>query len=515
MTASKRQPAVIYCRVSDKGQTGLGSQEHRCAQYAQAKEYDVVRIFRDKATGGGDFMKRKGMVDLLKFLDDNPQKTFIVVFDDLKRYARDTEFHLTLRRLMSERGAKRECLNFNFEDSPEGKFTETINAAVGELEREANARQSRQKKIARLEAGYAVYSRPPVGYKFIKSKHGNNKLLVRDEPHASIVQEILEGFASNRFASQAEIARYLEAHPRFPKHTPQGKVRVQKVTDILTQPLYAGYVYSKELGVPLTSAKHEGLVSKTTFEKIQNRLKGRAYAPARKDLHKDFPLRGAVACFCCGKNLRGSWSKGLTKRFPYYACHTKGCVSYGKSIPRAEVEGAFDTLLKDIQPSKDLVKIIKVIFRLYWDKKVVNAAANAKAIRADIIESEKQIQKLVSRIVETTNDRVINALENRIDELERKKLVLAEQTEKTALPQPSFEETIELSLNFLSNPHKIWTSGAFNLKRLVLKLVFSEPLLYNREQGYRTPKTSLPFNILGENTGCFLPEMFNGAAGEN
>ena len=50
--------------------------------------------------------------------------------------ARDTEFHIKLRREFDKRGARVECLNFRFEDSPEGKFIETIIAAQGELERE-------------------------------------------------------------------------------------------------------------------------------------------------------------------------------------------------------------------------------------------------------------------------------------------------------------------------------------------------------------------------------------------
>jgi len=32
---------------------------------------------------------------------------------------------------------------------------------------------------------------------------------------------------------------------------------------------------------------------------------------------------------------------------------------------------------------------------------------------------------------------------------------------------------------------------------MVLKLAFTEPLLYCRETGYRTPKTAMPFKVLG------------------
>lgn len=130
----------------------------RCRQHAESKGYTVAAVFPDTFTGGGDFMKRPDMVALLLFLDAQPDERFVVIFDDLKRYARDTEFHLRLRREMEVRGARRECLNFKFEDTPEGEFVETIMAAQGQLERKQNGRQVAQKMKARMENGYWIHN---------------------------------------------------------------------------------------------------------------------------------------------------------------------------------------------------------------------------------------------------------------------------------------------------------------------------------------------------------------------
>lgn len=520
MTSSNhKQRAVIYCRISDKGQTGLGSQEHRCREYAAAKGYEVAAVFEDRITGEGDFMKRQGMVSLLQFLDAHPTERFVVIFDDLRRYARDTEFHLNLRRQMLARGAIRECLNFNFEDTPEGVFNEIINAAAGELERKTIARQNRQKTIARMEAGYFAFSRPPIGYKYVKAK-GNSKVLVRDEPYASIIADVLEGFASGRYASQAEIARHLEDHPSFPK--PSGRVPVEKVTRILKQPLYAAYISSEAYGVSIRDAQHEGLISKATFAKIQDRIAGRANAPARKDLNRDFPLRGAVVCSGCGNNLTASWPKGNTKRYAYYLCQNKKtketgkpCEFYGKSIRRDKIEGEFEELLQGIQPSRDLVRTIIGMAKVYRERKAAQAKDYVAAIKNELRQADAQIDKLVNRIVNLTNENAVGALENKIAELEQRKLILAEKAANSTAPQPPLSKSIELSLKFLANPYNIWVSGIFELKRLVLKLVFSEPLQYDKIDGYRTPKTSITFSALGEFSGRFLPEFCDGATREN
>ena len=57
-------------------------------------------------------MKRPGMMALLSYLDAQSSEDDVVIFDDLKRGARDTRFHLDLRDTFRLRGANIECLNF-------------------------------------------------------------------------------------------------------------------------------------------------------------------------------------------------------------------------------------------------------------------------------------------------------------------------------------------------------------------------------------------------------------------
>ena len=54
----------------------------------------------------------------------------------------------------------------------------------------------------------------------------------------------------------------------------------------------------------------------------------------------------------------------------------------------------------------------------------------------------------------------------------------------------------ELTMKFLSNPHKVWQLGVLEHKRSVLKLTFANQLHYDRKSGFRTPKMSIVFNAL-------------------
>ena len=495
----RQQRAVIYCRVSGKKQltgSGLGSQEHRCRQYAEAKGYEVVEVFPDDKSAEGRFLKRPGMVKLLSFLDDHPTERFVVIFDDLKRYSRDTEFHLELRRIMLERGAIREFLNFTFEDTPEGKLNETVTAAAGTYERESNARQTRQKTIARLEQGYCVQAVPPVGYKYFKPKGRGGKELQLDEPAASIVREALEGFASGRFASQIEVMRFLESQPEFPKKGKNGTIVQQSVVDMMRRHLYAGLVDGRAWGVSIREGRHEGLISVATFERIQQKLDGRVYAPARKDVSVDFPLRGAVCCSQCNTPLTAGWSKGRRQKYPYYFCRSKGCAMYGKTIPRRKIEGEFVDLLSRLQPSRTVLEIVATMFRDVWNTQLEKSSVLQNALKRNLSSIEHKIEKVLDAVVEATNPRVIAAYERQIDKLERETLILQEKQRQNGEPPGDFNDLFEHSVRFLSSPCNIWKTGRIEMQRLVLKLAFSGHLQYCRERGFRTPQTTVPFGFL-------------------
>lgn len=129
-----------------------------------------------------------------------------------------------------------------------------------------------------------------------------------------------------------------------------------------------------------------------------------------------------------------------------------------------------------------------------------------------IVEVDKQIETLLSRILEASNATVIRSYEAKVSELERQKLVLAEQMSKKVEQPGKFTQSLELSLAFLSNPWKLWDTGQVSLRRTVLKLAFAERIKYTRNEDPRTPEISLPFKALT----CFSGgDIGNGAARED
>ncbi len=503
MTGNTIQKAVIYCRVSSAAQTkrgdGLGSQDTRCREYARMKGYQVVARFDDDLTG--KIVQRPGMKAMLSFIRKHRTDNCIVLIDDISRLARDVEAHWELRRTILRAGGKLESPSIEFKQDADSRMVENVLAGAAQHQREKNAEQTFNRMRARLMSGYWVFWKPK-GYRYEKTRdHG--KMLVRDEPIASIIQEALEGFACGRLETQVEVKRFLESQPDYPKDTPKGEIRNQRIHDLLTQPLYAGYLEAPNWNISLRKAQHEGLINLETFEKIQTRLKEGAKAPARKDISEDFPLRGFVKCGDCEKPLTACWSKSKTgKKHPYYLCYNKACSSYRKSIPRAKIEGEFESILQSMQPGEKLFHFVKSMFKDAWQQRLSQSRHIAKVLQSDLAKSEKQLEQLLDRIVEAENPTVIGAYESRIAKLEKDKLLTTEKLANLDNPRHGFDELFELSLKFLSNPWKLWVSGQITLRKIVLRLAFAEQMAYRKNEGFRTPQVSVPFrffnNILGE-----------------
>ncbi|NKB59162.1 MAG: recombinase [Alphaproteobacteria bacterium] len=488
--------AVIYCRVSSKKQKdeghGLDSQETRCREYARFKDYKVTEVFTDDITG--KLETRPGIKAMLSYLRQFRGEGYAVIIDDISRLARNVEAHIKLRAAIASVGGKLESPSIEFGDDSDSILVENLLASVSQHQREKNGEQVVNRMRARTMNGYWTFQKPK-GYKYVQTK-GEGKILVRDEPVASIVQEALEGFAHGRFQTQAEFKRFLESHPLFPKDLPNGELRPQTIVRILTKSLYAGYLEVPNWNISLRKAKHPGLIDLATYEKIQERLNSKAQAPARKDLNEDFPLRGFVTCGDCDAPLKSCWSKGKYKRYPYYLCQTKSCASYGKSIPRDKLEGEFETVLHGLAPAKSLFAHVKALFYDARDQHITQTKAAGTHMKVELRKLDKQIGQLLDRIVEATSSSVIAAYERRIETLEKDKLLLQEKLAEKPVPERTYDDILELSLSFLANPWKLWHSEQFEHKRAVLKLAFAERLAYCRNQGYRTPKTTLPFKVL-------------------
>ncbi|NQV13389.1 MAG: recombinase family protein [Parcubacteria group bacterium] len=478
---------IVYARVSSKRQetegSGLQSQEARCVSDLHAIGVPHNMTFSDSYTGGGDFMNRPAMRGLLAYIDAKPHKKFVVIFDDLKRFARDVEFHQGLRKAFRARDVVLRCLNYSFDDTPEGRFAEIIMAGQAELEREQNRRQVIQKQKARLEAGYWSFGSKK-GYVMVK-KAAHGKLAVPSDTEAQPLKEALEGFSKGTFVRRIDACKYLVEKGFWKNQKPEKYI--DNFTKILKESFYAGYIEYPKWEVERRIGKHEGIISLETFEINQKRLKKEAHNKrVRMDISNDFPLRNLVACDHCGEHLTAAWSKGREKRYPYYICHNKACEYYGKSIRKADIEGKFEEVLKKQKLKPQIKVLVTTVFDRVWKDTVSNLQNKEALLLKDKNKLEGKAQKLTDMIIASKSENIKKVYERQIEETANEIEEIKNESIRDVDLSIPYRTALDKATGLLENPHKYWQKLEVGEKQKLFYFIFEQKLPYNQNEGYRT-----------------------------
>jgi site-specific DNA recombinase len=501
--------ALIYCRVSSQRQvdegSGLDSQETRCRNYCKGKEYLVEKVFQEEGVSG-DLFDRPAMNELLQYIDDNTHKNYVVVFDDLKRFARNHKVHFRLKlEFIETRSVKLECLNFDFKDTPESEYVELILAGHAELERKQNRQQVINKMKARLDRGYWPFC-PPTGLKNKKSEvHG--KILFSHEPFATIFKKAIEGYAHNVLNTQHQVRDFI--NKKYSENNLDETISLHGVERLLVNPLYAGLIEYARWEVPMKKAQHNGFITEEVFKIVQEKLAGKSKPKLNKTFNADFPLRRFVTCEACGSKLRASWNgNGKGKHYPNYWCQNKDCEFCYKVTKAPAMHEDFEAILQSARVEGSCLDLSKAIFNEVWEfKKTEWHDANQNCVYRQR-DLNKKISSLTDRIANASNEAVVAAYETRIEELsdELKDISQASATKKK-FDKKSFNHCWNQVGEQLKNPLLLWKSPNLEDKRTVLHMYFNEGLSWHYEKGFGTAKFADEINLLQDISEGKIPDV--------
>ena len=490
----QEKKAIIYCRVSDPKQktegTGLASQERTCREFARYRGYKIISVYHDDITG--KVVDRRGINAALDHLRRERNTSLTVIIDDVSRLGRDREAYWPLKDAIKKYGGILVSPSIEFGEDANSIFFEEMMVAGSGYQRRKIVETTNTRMRGRVLNGYWCFHIPP-GYKYVFEKF-QGKILQIDLKVGPVVKEAIEGFASGRFERQVDVQEFLQNEPLFPRGK-SGKVQKSHVEMILKNPIYAGFLHMPKWNIIMHKGAHPKLVSVETWQRVQDRIAGVGRAPHRSDLSEDFPLRGHVICDC-STPLTACWSKGRSARHPYYLCCKKGCEHYGKSIRRDVIEGSFAELLDDIQPQTKVIKLATMMFTDAWSQHAQHERGKTAALEAKLKEVEREIGKLLDRVLEVSAQSVIAVFEKRIELLEHDKAILIERIAENDSPSSDFDERLRTALHFLKNPRFLWNSGQLRDRQTVFKLAFSKKPQYVRGRGFRTAELSLPFKVL-------------------
>jgi membrane-bound lytic murein transglycosylase len=153
--------------------------------------------------------------------------------------------------------------------------------------------------------------------------------------------------------------------------------------------------------------------------------------------------------------MTAAWSKGCRRHYAYYLCDTRGCQFSWKSIPRAKIEDGFAEIMMAIQPTQQVVALVREMISDAWASRSAQAreVRNSRKSRRDKIESD--IKRLVALIVASKRQAAIDAYESQIEALEREKAFMVDRSTPNELSEAKRQNSIELAVDFLSRPWDI------------------------------------------------------------
>jgi site-specific DNA recombinase len=148
-----------------------------------------------------------------------------------------------------------------------------------------------------------------------------------------------------------------------------------------------------------------------------------------------------------------------------------------------------------IKPRKNILKVIRIELLVQWKNKISDVEAVRLKRNERLCEIEKDMSDYCILIKETKSATVRRAFESKIEELEMEQTRLGEKAQKTPAPNYDFEPALNKVFEFIKDPFLMWKTGDLAQKRLVLRMVFDELLIYDYEKGFYTATLSLPLEL--------------------
>ncbi len=326
----KEVRCAIYTRKSNEDGleqkfNSLDAQRVACEKYIKSREGWVALVKRyDDGGYSGKNLERPAIKEL--FEDVKTGEVDCVVVYTLDRLSRETKDSIEVTSFFRRHRVNFVAVTQIFDNNtPMGKFVQTVLSGAAQLEREMIVERVKNKIATSKEQGLWMGGTLPLGYD-VKDKE-----LIINEKEAKILGHIFERYLELK--SMAELARELNSQGYRTKSDIFKKATVRR---IITNPIYMGKIrhYEKEY-----EGKHEAIIEEEKWQKAQELIRNQPYKKAK---YEEALLRGIIKCKSCDVDMTLTYAKKENKRYRYYVCNNhlrgKNCESVNRTIVAGEVE---------------------------------------------------------------------------------------------------------------------------------------------------------------------------------
>lgn len=315
-----------------------------------------------------------------------------------------------------------------------------------------------------------------------------------DEAKARPIKKAFEELAEGNVSAEYVRLKYCSDIPkntflcmlRNPFY--MGKIRVPRRKDIATGAITAEH---------LVDGKHTALITQEVFKKVQDVLNGKKSKKPKLDktAKSEFFLRKFLVCPICGHALTGAFSKGRSKRYPYYNC----CGNAKHIRKRAEtVNEGFVQYISDLVPNDTVSKLYNDILLDLRGEGERELSKEIDDIKKQLSAKKNDINKVEDMMLTDIKHRerymkMIDRYEEEAKELENKAETLEKSKDK------GFKQKINYSMSLLANIPKFITDAPVELKVKLIGSIFPEKIEFDGKE-YRTTSFNKVLDLIFQET---------------
>jgi site-specific DNA recombinase len=476
----EKKKAVIYCRVSTKEQVeegnSLKTQEKICKEYALKHGYEISQVFIELGESAKT-ADRTELKKLLAFCTSKKEKINAVIVYRIDRLSRQMEDYTVIKSKLKQSGVEIKSTAEYFEDNPAGRFMENIIANVAQFDNDVRTERSTNGMKEAIREGRYVW-KAPYGY---NNGTINGKSNIVPNEFASIVKEAFQLIAENIVPVERVrlcLVKKYESNPGIiiPSRT--------RFPELLRKEIYTGWINAFD-------ERHKGvfepLISEGLFAKVQNVIDGRkVYKLEYKIENPDFPLR-RFFFHPTGLKLTGAWSRGKSKKYPYYFFRTPNSI-----FKKDNLEALFLQTLDEFSFSPKYFAWLakKIHEKLTMKEEDTN---RKRLLYAHEIEryKEKQHALIQKNLVGTLSDAI---LKQELDILEKQIANTEKLIPDSLTSQNNLDAAISFIREFVEHPAKTWKKADIKGKMRLQWFYFPRGVEYDGTN-CRTPKICKLFQL--------------------
>lgn len=402
---------AFYGRFSSNNQReeSIDAQLRATEEFAEKNGYEVVRKYADKAKSGASDKRP----EFLKMIHDAEKGLFdVVIVHKLDRFSRDKYDSALYKRKLKQCGVRLISVTEQLDGSPESVILESVIEGMAEYYSKNLARETMKGLKENAYQCKHTGGLAPLGYDVNKEKK-----YVINEREAESVRLIFDMYISGYTHSKMVD----ELNARGFKTKVGSIFKFNSINSILTNEKYTGiYIYNKSAKKdvfgkrnshaykdPSEIIKIEGgipqIISKETFEKVQEILESRRKTPGANKAKENYLLSGLVRCGCCGKHYQGNRRKAKNKpMYVSYRCSyrkkTSPTICNNKEIRKEYIEEyVLSELERKIFNDKSIAYLVEGINKNLQKQNKIDDEKKL-VIENELKEIDAQINNIVTAI---------------------------------------------------------------------------------------------------------------------